>query len=190
MPDFASFTVTGSQSSMAQQVARRESDRNQHRIIGITVTPPDFKDVNGSLEFVCDVRVGEYETWEIVKDVLVAQEAAGLVTDMNVPVTMERSVAGRLTIIARSQVMLPDIRLDRYTYDELDFVFMTMLEEDSEGVWRNGFGYRMTDPTGQTGSSETCRFENKFVKWEDYVYDTPANDGTKWGEVTVDKICE
>ncbi len=179
------FTVIGA-------IASREVDRHQRRIIGITVTAPEFRSVdeNGALEYMCDVRVGSNETWEIVKDVIIAQMAVGIVTDVNVPVTMERSEAGRLTIIARSEVRLPDIVLDRFSYNELDFVFMTNVEK-VDGVWQDGYGYPATDPTTEKGSSETCTTDTRYVGWgdTDFVYDTPENGGTEWGEVVTEKIC-
>lgn len=174
-------------------IAANEVDRHQRRIIGITVTAPQLREVddNGALEFLCDVRVGSHEDWEIVKDVIVAQMAIGIVTDVNVPVTMERSEAGRLTIIARSEVRLPDIVLDRFSYGELDFVFMTNLTEDESGTWRDGYGYPQPDPTTATGSSETCTTETRPIGWgdTDFVYDTLENGGTEWGEYVTEKTC-
>ena len=127
-------------------IARREVERHKKQFIGLTASAPRFVDQNGLLEWVCDVRVGTSLDAEIVKDVRIAMPQPGLVNDINVPVVVERSETGRLSVIARSEVRLPDIRITSYTLNDLGFLFMTLLEQDSEGVWRDGFGHEMTSP--------------------------------------------
>jgi hypothetical protein len=159
------FQVTAVSSAMA--AARREVDRGQRRIIGVTVSAPLFKDNNGLLEFVCNVRIGEDDEWRVVTDVLIAQEAQGIVTDENIPVTMERNEAGRLTIIARSVLhVAKDIRIRTYTYNELGFAFMSLVEF-VDGAFRDGFGYTSDDPedTDTTGTSQDCSFSVRRIEW-------------------------
>ena len=133
--------------SIVRDVSRRELDRQQKRFVGITISAPVFKDVagNGQLEFVCDVRVGVKEGWAAVRNVLIAQWAEGVITDMNVPVLCERSEAGRVTIIARSQIRLPDIVYNTYSLEALGLDFMRVVEYKN-GQWRDGFGYVVSAP--------------------------------------------
>ncbi len=160
--------------STAAEVARREVDRHRQRFIGITINAPIFKDVNGVLEYVVDVRIGTNETFEIVREVLIAQEAQGIVTDAKVPVTIERSENGRLSIIARSDVRLPDIQADSYTFGELGFAFMSLLESGSP--FKDGFGFVLPDPgaTDAVGTSTTHTFTITPEEWggTDFVYGT------------------
>lgn len=142
---------------IAKEISRRELERHQKRIIGITASSPRFvtQDDNDTLEWVCDVRIGRREEQGLIRDVLIAQWAQGIVADMNVPVVIERSEAGRLTIIARSEVRLPDISLRTMSYAQLNLLFMTGLEEDDNGDWRDGFGHLMDDPSDDVGAATT-----------------------------------
>ncbi len=160
--------------STAAEVARREVDRHRQRFIGITINAPIFKDVNGALEYVVDVRIGTNEKFEIVREILIAQEAQGIVTDAKVPVTIERSENGRLSIISRSDVRLPDIQADSYTFGELGFAFMSLLESGSP--FKDGFGFVLPDPeaTDAVGTATTHTFTITPTEWggTDFVYGT------------------
>jgi len=140
---------------IAKEISRRELERHQRRIIGITASAPRFVDVNGVSEWVCDVRVGRVEQQGLIRDCLIAQWALGVVNDFDVPVLMERSEAGRLTIIARSEVRLPNVSLRTFSFAQLGFIFMTGLLEDDDGDWRDGFGHLMEDPNDLTGTATT-----------------------------------
>ena len=134
--------------SIVREMAAREVARHARRFLGITVTEPRWamQDGTGAMEWVCDIRVGVREGWAVIKDCLVAQWALGAVTDLNIPVVAERSEAGRVTIIARSEVQLPDIMLDSYTYEELGFGYMRNLEVQADGSVVDGFGYEFAPP--------------------------------------------
>lgn len=148
---------------IAREIARKEVERHRGQVIGITCSAPVFKDQNGVLEWVCDVRVGVRENQGLIKDVLIAQSQVGIVNDLNIPVLMEVSESGRLTIVARTSIRLPDVSLRRFTYDELDLTFMCNLEETSDGVYVDGFGYPATSPIGQVGESETWSWTQSVV---------------------------
>lgn len=179
--------------SIVRELSRREVDRHQRRFIGITISEPVFKDNNGLLEWVCDVRVesrGQYTSesppippgsWGIIRNVLLAQWTLGLVADMNVPVLLERSESGRVTIVARSEVRLPEINLNSYSYFELGFIFMAQLTERTDG-WFDGFGYGMADPETVTGTAASAEWNNDLVPFGndpdgDFVW-----DDTPWGD--------
>jgi len=134
--------------SIIREMARREVEQHAKRFIGIVVTEPRFTtaDDNGLTEWVCDIRVGVEGGWAVITNVLIAQWALGVVTDINIPVLCERSEAGRVTVVARSEVALPDIRLDTYTYEELRFNFMRNLEILADGSVVDGFGYEFAGP--------------------------------------------
>lgn len=174
--------------STAAAIARREVDRGQRRIIGVTVSSPIFKDNNGLLEFVCDVRVGENEDWRIIKDVLIAQEAQGIVNDLDVPVTMERNEAGRLSIVARSVLHIANnVRHTTYTYEELKYSFMSLVEF-VDGAFRDGFGYTASDPedTDTTGVSEDCSFTVALIEWGSTGFEYGE---TEFGATTTEWTC-
>lgn len=147
--------------SIVREMSRREVESHAKRFIGVTVTSPAFvvQDDNGLTEWVCDIRVGVKEGWAIVKNCLVTQWAIGVVTDINIPVTCERSDAGRVTIIARSEVALPDILLDTYEYEELGFSFMRSLIVQDDGSLLDGFGYEMAPAGTVTVGAGQTEFE-------------------------------
>lgn len=163
-----------------QEISRRELERHGGQIIGITASVPAMKDQNGVLEFCCDVRIGVRENQGLVKDVLIAQNQIGVITDMNVPVIMETSRSGRLTIIARTQIRLPDVSLRTYTYDELDLVFMTNLEETESGEWIDGFGYPATSPIGSTGVTETWIWKQMVTSLDEFDSEEIEETEGKW----------
>lgn len=155
-----------------QELARREVERHQRSCIGITASVPAFVDHNGLYEWCCDVRVGTTEGQGLIKDVLIAQWAQGIVNDFNVPVLMEVSKAGRLTITGRSEVRLPDVSLRTWSWSDLDMVFMSGLEEVEDGVWRDGFGWAATDPYAVSGEAVTWIWEQELLDLDD------VGDGT------------
>lgn len=168
--------------SIVRELSRREVERHRRRFVGITVSAPRFVDVNGLYEWQVDVRVGTTEDWSVVRDVTVSQWALGVVNDLNVPVTLERSESGQLTVIARSVVRAPNIAVDTYTPNDLGRLFLTNLVETSDG-WTDGYGHAMTDPTTQTGASGRWIWENDPVEWgsTDFVLGETPLDGTLAG---------
>jgi hypothetical protein len=163
--------------TIVREVSRREIESHVKRFVGVTASVPVHKDVNGLLEWTCDVRIGYDQDWAIIKDVIISQWAIGIVSDLNVPVLCERSENGQLTIIARSNIELPDITLNTYTYNDLDFVFMANLTETG-GTYYDGFGYATTDPTTQTGQERVYTHTIYTLDWgsTEFTYGT-----TEWG---------
>ena len=137
---------------LVQDVARREVDRHRGYMLGLTASVPRFVDVdgNGTLEYVVDLRVGVKENQGLVKSVLVSQTAYGVVTDINIPVFVERSENGQLTVVSRASVRLPNVRLTVYSYGALGIVFASDAVQQPDGTYLDGFGYPTLDPTGET----------------------------------------
>ncbi len=143
--------------SVVRELSRREVERHKKQFIGIVVTEPEFKvqDENGLTEYVCDIRVGvggstkqdgSFQEWAIIKNCLIAQWAHGIVTDVNIPVIAERGESGRVTIIARSEIHLPDLILDAYSFVELGFGFMQNVEVQLDGSVLDGYGFQIAVP--------------------------------------------
>jgi len=168
--------------AIVHEISRREVERHQKRFIGVTINAPEHREIGGLLEWVCDVRVGYNNAWAAIKDVTISQWALGIVTDMNVPVLCERNEAGLVTIIARSEVRLPNIRLTTYSYNDLDFVFMGNLTLTGS-TYLDGFGYAMTDPTTETGATINYDFIAQLIDWggTEFVYGTTKVDGATYG---------
>lgn len=167
--------------TIVREIARDEIDQHAKRFIGITITEPKFKDQNGLSEWVCDIRVGVKEGWAVIKDCLIAQWAVGAITDVNIPVLAERSEGGRVTIIARSEIRLPDIVLDYYNYDELSFEFMRGIEDSGGGNYVDGFGYPVTYDEGTAPKYIQRSLRSSLIEWggTDFVYgDTEFNEYT------------
>lgn len=186
--------------SIVREMSRREVERQQKRFVGVTVNEPRFVDVNGLFEWVCDIRVGVVEGWATIPNVLVAQWALGAVTDMNIPVLCERGESGRVSVIARAEINLPDIVLDSYTYEELGFGFMRNLIVQADGSVVDGYGFEFAPagtvpPDNRTESEiddvlqeifaptpgqkgKLRRYVNDLIEWgsTDFVYGT-----TVWG---------
>lgn len=171
--------------SIAREISRREVERHKKRFTGITVNTPEHREIGGKLEWVCDVRVGWRNTWEVIKDVTVAQWAQGIVTDMNVPVLCERNEAGQVTIIGRSEIHLPNISHITYSYNELGLLFMTNLTQ-SGNAWYDGFGYEMPDPEAESGATTNYTFIAQRISWDsaDFKYGVTSLDAAsyKWSE--------
>lgn len=164
--------------SITRDIARREVERHHQRIVGITASSPVFKDINGKLEWTVHVRVGVKEGWALIRDVAISEWAIGIVNDMNVPVTLERSEAGRLTIIARSVIRVPNVVLDTYTANDLGRIFI-LNHVQSAGSWYDGFGHAVTDPTTQTGQSAEWIWRNDLIEFDsaDFEYGETPLDG-------------
>jgi hypothetical protein len=174
--------------SIVRIITRNELDRHQKRFLGITVTAPKLQTIDGKLEYVCDVRVEAVEGWGLIQNVIVSQWAIGAVADMNVPVLCERSEAGQITIIARSVVRLPDIRYTTHSLADLGLLFMSTAEEDEAGVWRDGFGFPVLDPTTETGATTEWRWTNDLIPFnaEDFIFGQSPFGSTdpKWTATT------
>jgi hypothetical protein len=149
-----------------QEVARREVDRHQQRMIGLTASTPRFVERdNGKLEYVVDVRVGSRPEQGLVKDVLIASWAQGIITDFNIPVLIERSAAGQLTITARAVVKLPNVRVTSYSFGSLGIPFASNLEQDENtGLWYDGFGYPANDPNGEVTIEQNWEWQQGLVE--------------------------
>ena len=181
MPDPRIFMI-------AREIARREVERHPTQFIGVTVNTPRHEDVNGVLEWVVDVRIGRYddsddagEHWEVIRDCAIAQWALGIVTDMDVPVRCERGENGRVVVVGRSNIYLPDIQLDTYSYADLGRTFMSTAELQSDGSYEDGFGYTVVAPSSETGSTTRRRRVARLIEWgsTDFDYGT-----TEIGEVS------
>jgi hypothetical protein len=132
---------------IAREIAREEIEAHvDKRLIGLTASAPRWKDNNGILEYVVDVRIGHVENQGLIRDVPLAQWTIGVITDINIPVIMERSEAGQLTVVARSMIRLPNIRVTAYSYGALGIPFVANLVEQDDGTWTDGFGYPANDP--------------------------------------------
>jgi hypothetical protein len=135
---------------IAREISREEVDRHvDRRLIGITASAPRYQDFNGVQEFVVDVRIGRVENQGLVKEVPVSQWALGVVTDINIPVLLERSEGGQLTVIGRSMIRLPDVRLTGYSFGALGIPFAANRIQQGDGTWADGFGFPSTDPNAE-----------------------------------------
>ena len=110
--------------------------------------------------------------WGLLKNVVVSQWAVGAITDLGMPVLMERDEAGQITVIARSAIRLPDITYKTYSYNDLGFVFMTNLIQDTDGNYFDAFGQPATDPSTVTGSTLKYTWDEQKVDWggTDFVF--------------------
>ncbi len=201
--------------SIWREIARNEFTRHQARFIGVTTTVPRYidqgdTDTHAHMEWVCDVRIDiaqfggtDFEPfeeefgedgvieprWGLLRSVVISPWSIGAIADMNIPVLMERSEAGRISIIARSMIRLPDIVYITYSHNDLDFLFMTGLTVDADGDYHDAFGYKVTDPTTETGVSlrytwdhDPMRFgSSDFEFGQTIINDPPA----KWRQTIV-----
>jgi hypothetical protein len=123
--------------------------------------------------------VGVTEGWALVKNCLIAQWAIGAITDINVPVLCERSESGRVTVIARSEINLPDITLDTYSYEDLEFEFMRNLRVLEDGSVVDGFNHEMfpagtgqiQTPTGEEGQTGEEVYVSRLIEWGSTDFD-------------------
>jgi hypothetical protein len=175
---------TASVFQITKALARREVERHRGDLIGITASAPVFKDQNGLYEWVCDVRIGVRENQGLVKDVLIAQEATGVVNDLNIPVLMQRDDAGRLTIYSRAAVRLPDVSLTTYSYAELGFLFMSNLIEQDDGTYLDGYGYPMSNPESEIGVGQTWSWVQQTFSLDDLDEEGDIDEVTAHWEVS------
>lgn len=152
---------------ISKEISRREVEEHRTEIIGITASIPKYEEQGGQMVWCADVRVGVRENQGLIRGVLIAQWAMGVVTDMNVPVICQKSESGQLTIVARAMVKLPDVSLRTYSYNDLGYVFMTNLTEVSDGVWQDGYGYEMDSPEEDTGVSQTWSWVQRVTSLDE-----------------------
>lgn len=132
---------------IAREISREEVERHvDKRLIGITASAPRFINVGSVTEYVVDVRIGRVENQGLIRDVLISQWAIGVVSDVNIPVVMERSEGGRLTIVGRSEIRLPDVRLTAYSVGHLGIPFYANVIDVGGGLWEDAFGFPSNDP--------------------------------------------
>lgn len=90
-------------------MGRREFETHRQHYDGITATLPTYKEVDsaGNKEWVCDVYLGPSDSvnFKIAKDVPIAPFARELVGGARVPVLLERSRQGKLTVVGRAKVV-------------------------------------------------------------------------------------
>ena len=188
--------------SIVREIAYKELWRHRSRFIGITVTVPRYidqgdTDTQAHMEWVADVRVDIQQfggsdfkgfvnsddviepQWGLLKNVVISQWVVGAVADMNVPVLLERNEAGRISIIARSNVRLPDIRYKTYSYNDLEFLFMQNLIQTEDLTYEDGFGYSITDPTSVTGVTRNYTWSNDLTEFggEQFEFGTTPLNG-------------
>jgi len=144
--------------TIVRELSREEIERHQRRFIGVTAsTPAHVEGQTGIFEWVADVRIGFESSWYVVKKCLISQMAFGVVTDIGIPVQCERSEAGRVTIVGRSEVLLPDIVLNTYTHYELALGYMAEIQYNhTTSAWEDGFGSAKSSPTADTGWAVTA----------------------------------
>jgi hypothetical protein len=132
---------------IAREITREEIEEHiDKRLIGITASNPIFKDFNGLVEYVVDIRIGRVENQGLIRDVPIAQWVIGVINDINIPVILERSEGGQITVVARSMIRLPNVRVTAYSYGALNIPFAANANQQDDGTWVDGFGFPTTDP--------------------------------------------
>ena len=170
MPEMDLFSPGGGGLQLVQGVARREVERHRELFLGLTASVPRFdSNSDGLMEYTCSVRVGAKENQGLVENVLISQWAHGIVTDFNIPVIMERSAAGRLTIISRAELILPEVRVTSYSYGTLGVPFAANLDYDeASGKWYDGFGYESAlDPNANVHALVYYEWQQGLVNIDD-----------------------
>jgi hypothetical protein len=162
---------------VVREISQSEIAGRKRDIIGITSSAPKFIDQNGVMEWVCDVRIGVRENQGLIRDVLVSQSAMGVVNDLNVPVLCRKNEAGRLTVIGREQVKLPDISLTTYSFNDLGFLFMANAEKQADGTYLDGYGYTIDNPEELYGVSTTWNWVVQVTSVDEFgdADETTAN---------------
>lgn len=138
-------------------ISQREAAAAGRKIIGIVISEPRYdwvpaEGVDGAvLEFLADVQILEGASQQVVpgatgdglsvvRNLIIAHEAVGdLLTDAMIPVEIERSSSGQLTIVGRSKVRLPSLRLDTYSLKDLGMMHLSGLTLVN-GQWQDPFG--------------------------------------------------
>lgn len=94
---------------IAHQIARREIEAHRKTVNGITAEQPRYAVVDkaGNKEWVVDVYLNPdgKEEPSIARNVPIAPIAHELITDVRMPVEMQRSKQGKLTIVGRGKVV-------------------------------------------------------------------------------------
>lgn len=114
--------------SNTAQISRREFDEHRKTMNGITAEGPRYAVVDqaGSKEWVVDVYLGPSRSGEpkIVRSCPIAPIAHELITDVRMPVELERNHQGKLTVIGRAKVVpagaqMPEDSILNPTYQEV-----------------------------------------------------------------------
>jgi hypothetical protein len=170
-------------------ISQRQAVQAGQALVGITasvpayVQVPDASDPDAVWEWVVDVRLLDGITQAIVSDdpglatienVLINHEASGsLVGDINVPVEMRKSKTGQLQVVGRAKVHLPDLRLDTYTYEDLQMGHCAGTSIRSDGVTVDNFGAPVVQkPAAPT---YTVAIVQEIKRWDSF------EDGDGWG---------
>ena len=172
--------ATRSYTKFIRDIARREVDGHQQRFTGLTASPPHYKDINGVSEFVCNVRIGIKEKQGLVQDVLIAQWAIGVITDINIPVIVEKSESGRLVIIARTSVRLPNVSLMAYSSGALGIPFISNLIQREDGTWVDAYGYPASDPNVSIEIIENWEWQQYSILPDNLSEDMQSEDTAQW----------
>ena len=171
--------------AISRELGREELSSHRQHFVGITASIPRYAQFRedgtevgegGYMEWVADVRIGERENQAILRNVLISDWVIGVVTDLNIPVVCERGESGRVSIIARSEMRMPDVTLDLWSYSELGFLFMTHTTEQTDGTYIDGFGYNCGDLSAEVGTKGTWHWNNEILEFGGTDFDI---DNTK-----------
>jgi hypothetical protein len=111
------------------QISRREIEYHRAQVVGITAEAPRYVTVDaaGHKEWVVDVYLGPSASEEpaIVRNCPIAPIAHELVTDVRMPVLLERDHQGKLTVVGRAKhvpagLQTPDGSILEPTYQEVE----------------------------------------------------------------------
>lgn len=163
-----------------QTIARREALLADKKILGITASEPRYvfvpdESADGAVqEFVIDVHVLEGPSQQtiiglagglaLVTNVLVASTAVGdVLSDLHVPVEIQKIETGQLQVVGRAKVALPTLRLTERTYEDLGISHLSEFTENEDGSVSDAFGYPVSAATspdigprvGVTGTTTT-----------------------------------
>lgn len=152
-------------------VALRTALAAGRNLRGVTASEPNYvaipaAGVEGAVnEFVVDVYLIKGNSQAVVlgsvdagiakiDNVLVAHEAVGeIIGKLNVPVELERSASGQLTVIGRSKIALPQLQLDEYSLVDLGMLHLAEYTRNSAGVLVDGFCRPVVGGTQALGAS-------------------------------------
>jgi hypothetical protein len=110
------------------QISRREIEAHRETITGLTAEAPRYAVVDqaGHKEWVVDVYLGmSRQAPSIVRSCPIAPIAHELVTDVRMPVLLERDAQGKLTVVGRSKdvpagAQTPEGSILEPTYQEVE----------------------------------------------------------------------
>lgn len=174
-------------------IAKREAVASGKKLIGIIVSEPRYdwvpdEGADGAvLEFLADVQILEGPSQQIVpgstgdglsvvRNLIIAHEAVGdLLTDSLIPVEIEKSVSGQLTIVGRSKIRLPSLRLDTYSFSELGLMHLSGLSLEN-GQWVDPFGRPAQNDERAFGPAVSTTSETTFrpATLGELIYDVAA----------------